>query len=61
MTISRTPMKNKLELLGLVSEDYSQTGRCNAALAKEPFGMVKIGWAISKNFSEYENYQRGYI
>ena len=54
------PMKDKPRLLGLVSEDYRRTGRCNAAFAKEPFGMITVGWAISKKYSQYETYQRGY-
>jgi len=51
--------KDKPSLLALVSEDYHQTGRCNVAFAKEPFGMMQIGWAISKNYSKFEIYQRG--
>ncbi len=54
-------MKAKLRLLGLVSEDHHQSGRCNVAFAKEPFGMTKVAWAISKNYSQFEAYQRGYI
>jgi len=53
-------MKDKTSLLGLVSENYRQTGRCSVAFAKEPFGTVNIAWAISKNYSQYETYQRGY-
>lgn len=52
-------MKDERSLFGLVSEDYHQTGRCNAAFAKEPFNMVHIAWAISKNYSQFEIYQRG--
>ena len=54
-------MKAKSRLLGLVSEDHHQSGRCNVAFAKEPFGMTKVAWAISKNYSQFEAYQRGYI
>jgi len=54
-------MKAKSRLFGLVSEDYQQSGRCNVAFAKEPFGMTKVAWAISKNFSQFETFQRGYV
>ncbi len=54
-------MQLKSRLLGLVSENYYQTGRCNVAFAKEPFGILKIGLAMSKNYSQYETYQRGYV
>ncbi len=59
MSINRMLMKDKSSLLALVSEDYRRTSRCNVGFAKEPFGMVQIGWAISKNHSQFETYQRG--
>jgi len=54
-------MKDEPSLYALVSEDYRRTGRCNVAFAKESFGSVIGGWAISKNNSRFETYQRGYI
>ncbi len=36
-------------------------GKCNVAFAKKPYGMMYIGWAISKNYSQFEKYQRGYV
>ena len=53
-------MKDETSLLALVSQNYRQTGRCNAAAAKKSFGMIQVAWAISKNFSQFETYQRGY-
>jgi len=52
-------IKDKQSLLGLVSEDYRRTGRCNSAFAKEPFGMMGLAWAIAKNYSKYGAFQRG--
>ncbi len=53
-------MKEKLGIMALISEDYRQTGRCNAVLAKKSFGFVYATWAIPKHNSKYEAYQRGY-
>ena len=55
------PIKSKSRLLGLVSEDYRQSGRCNVAFAKEPIGMTKVALPISKNYPHFETYQRGYV
>jgi len=59
MHLSRTPMKDELGLLGMLSADFRQTGKCNAAFAKEPFGLVYLSWGVSKNYSQFETYQRG--
>jgi len=53
-------MKDQPSLYALVSENYHRTGKCNVAFAKESFGLVTGGWAISKNNSQFETYQRGY-
>jgi len=46
--------------MALISDDYRRTGKCNAAFAKEPFGFEYGAWLVSKNYSKYEAYQRGY-
>jgi len=53
-------MKDEPSLFALVSKDYRRTGRCNVAFAKEPFGSVVGGWAVSKKNSRFEAFQRGY-
>jgi len=51
--------KGEQRLLAMVSEDYHRTGKCNVAFAKEPFGLMYLAWAISKNYSQFETFQRG--
>jgi len=51
--------KDEPSLLGLLSADFRRTGKCNAAFAKKPFGLVYLSWGVSKNYSQFENYQRG--
>ena len=52
-------MKDELGLLGMLSADFRKTGKCNAAFAKEPFSLVYLSWGVSKNYSQFETYQRG--
>ena len=58
--LCRISMKDNQVLLDEVSKDFRRTGRCNAALAKEPFGFMYQAWVVPKNYSKYENFQRGY-